>query len=112
MLHDQGLPLHLWVEACNIVVYLQNRSPHHKLGMTTPKEAFSWKRPDVSHFRIFDSSVYCHVTKDSPKKLEPTAELGILVGYTDTPHNYQVYFSTSERKVFCRDLKFDEQKVM
>ena len=22
MLHDQGLPLHLWLEACNTVVYL------------------------------------------------------------------------------------------
>eukprot|EP00253_Pinus_taeda_P008934 PITA_08934 len=28
MLHDQGLPLHLWVEACNIAVYVQNHSPH------------------------------------------------------------------------------------
>jgi len=24
MLHDQGLPLHLWVEACNTIVYVQN----------------------------------------------------------------------------------------
>ena len=22
MLHDQGLPIHLWAEACNIVVYV------------------------------------------------------------------------------------------
>ena len=28
MLHDQGLPLHLWAEACNTTVYVQNRSPH------------------------------------------------------------------------------------
>lgn len=28
MLHDQSLPLRLWVEACNIVVYLQSRIPH------------------------------------------------------------------------------------
>ena len=46
-------------------------------------EAFSEKRPDVSHFRIFGSSFYCHVTKDAWKKLEPTAELGILMGYTN-----------------------------
>ena len=88
MLHDQGLPLHLWAEACNTVVYLKNRSPHHILGMKTPEEAFFGKRPDVSHFRIFSSLVYFHVTKDARKKLELVAELGILVGYTDTPHNY------------------------
>ena len=41
MLHDQGLPLFLWAEACNTAVYLQNRSPHRALGHMTPKEAFS-----------------------------------------------------------------------
>ena len=40
MLHDQGLPLFLWAEACNTVVYLQNRSPHRALGHIIPKEAF------------------------------------------------------------------------
>ena len=54
------------------------------------------------------SSVYFHVTKDAWKKLDPTAELGILVGYTDTPHNYQVFLPTSQRKVVRRDLNFDE----
>eukprot|EP00253_Pinus_taeda_P015776 PITA_15776 len=96
MLHHQSLPLHLWDEVCNTIVYLQNRSPQHILGMKTPMEAFSRKRPDVSHFRIFGSSVYCHVTKDARKKLDSTTELGILVGYTDTPHNYWVYLPTRQ----------------
>ena len=65
MLHDQSLPLHLWAEACNTIVYLQNRSPNRILGMKTPMEAFSGKRLDVSHFRIFGSLAYCHVTKDA-----------------------------------------------
>ena len=108
MLHDQSLPLHLWVEACNIAIYLQNRSPHHILGMKTPVEALSGKRPDVSHFRIFGSLVYCHVTKDSWKKLESTTEFGILVRYTDTPHNYRVFLPTIQRIVVRRDLKFNE----
>ena len=40
MIHDQGLPLFLWVEACNIAVYLQNRSPYKSLGDLTPEEPF------------------------------------------------------------------------
>ena len=80
--------------------------------MKTREEAFSKKRLDVGHFRIFGSLVYFHVTKDAWKKLEPTTELGILVGYTDTPHNYRVYFPTSWRIVVHKDLKFDEQKAM
>ena len=70
MLHDQGLLLHLWEEACNIALFLQNRSPHCILGMSTPEEAFSGKKHDVSYFKIFGSSVYCHVTKDSRKKIK------------------------------------------
>eukprot|EP00253_Pinus_taeda_P012015 PITA_12015 len=91
MLQDQGLSLHLWAEACNTTVYLQNISLHHILGMKKLEEDFSNKRPDVGHFKIFGSSVYFHVTKDARKKLELTTKLGIFVGYTDTPHNYQAH---------------------
>ena len=80
--------------------------------MSTPKEDFTGKKPDVSHFNIFGSSVYCHVTKDARKKLEPTTEVGIFVGYTDTPHNYRVYFSANKMTIVRRDVKFDEEKSM
>ena len=43
MLHDQSLPLHLWAEACNTTVYLQNISLHCILEMKTPMEAYSEK---------------------------------------------------------------------
>eukprot|EP00253_Pinus_taeda_P034486 PITA_34486 len=55
MLHDQGLPLHLWVEACNTTVYVQNHSPHQILDMKTIEEAHFGKRPNVDHFNIFGS---------------------------------------------------------
>ena len=42
------------------------------------------KKPDVSHFKIFGSSFYVHVTKDARKKLEPTIKIEIFVGYTET----------------------------
>ena len=37
MLHDQDLPMHLWVEAARIVVYVQNHTPHRVLENKTPK---------------------------------------------------------------------------
>ena len=99
MLHDQGLPIHLWVEACNTMVYVQNHCPHRVLGMSTPEEAFSGKKPDISHLKIFGSHVYIHVTKDAMKKLELIAEVGIFLGYTETPQNYHVYFPDSRKTV-------------
>eukprot|EP00253_Pinus_taeda_P013116 PITA_13116 len=67
--------------------------------MSTPKEAYSGKKPDISHLRIFGPPVYMHVTKDAREKLEPTVEVGIFVGYTDTPHNYHVYLLDSRKTV-------------
>ena len=63
--------------------------------MSTPEEVFSGKKPDISHLNIFGSPVYIHVTNNARKKLELTAEVGIFVGYTETPHNYRVYFPDS-----------------
>jgi len=80
--------------------------------MKTPEEAYSSKRPNVGHFMIFGSSVYFHVTKDAWKKLELTIYLGTFVGYTDTPHNYRVYFSIKRMTVVHRDVRFDEEKAM
>ena len=99
MLHDQGLPLHLWAEACNIVVYVQNRCPHRILGMSTSEEAYYGKKPNLSHLRIFGANIYMHVMKDARKMLESTVEVGIFVGYTDTLHNYRVYFPDSGKTI-------------
>ena len=99
MLHDQGLPMHLWAEACNTAVYGKNHCPHRVLGMSTPEEAFTGKKPDISHLNIFGSSIYIHVKKDAKKKLEPTVEVGIFLGYTKTPHNYHVYFPDNQMTV-------------
>ena len=104
MLHDQGLPIHLWVESCNTTVYVKNHFPHRVLGMSTPEEVFSGKKPDISHLNIFGSPVYIHVTKDARKKLEMIAEVGIFLGYTETPHNYRVYLLDSWMTVLRQDI--------
>ena len=80
--------------------------------MSTPEEAFSGKKPDISHLKIFGSPVYIHVTKDARKKLESTVEVGVFVGYTETPHNYRVYFPDNRMTVVRWDIKFHEEKAM
>ena len=112
MLHDQGLPMHMWAEACKTKVYVKNHCPHRVLGMSTPQEAFTSKKPDVSNFNIFGSCFYVHVTKDARKKMGPTAKVGIFVGYTETPHKYRVYFPNRKITVVPRDIKFVEEKAM
>ena len=53
------------------------------------------------------------MTKDARKKLEPTTEVGIFLGYIHTPHNYDwLYFPANKMTIFRRDVKFDEDKSM
>ena len=52
------------------------------------------------------------MTKDARKALEPTTEVGIFFWYTDTPHNYRMYFSANMMTIVRRDVKFDEEKAM
>ena len=79
--------------------------------MSTPEEAFTGKKPDVSHFKIFGESIYVHVNKNSRKKLELTVEVGIFFGYINTPHNYRVYFPDSHKTVVRWDINFQEEKA-
>jgi hypothetical protein len=104
MLHDQDLPKFLWAEACNIVVYLLNRSPHRVLGNVTLEEAFTGKKPDISHLRIFGCIVYCHIPAEKRTKLDPIQEKRILVGYNETSIAYRAYIPSTRKTVECRDI--------
>ena len=43
MIHDQDLPMHLWVEAARTTVYVQNRLSHSALGFKTLEEMYTRK---------------------------------------------------------------------
>jgi transposase InsO family protein len=72
LMNNQGLSMYLWGEATMTIIYVQNRSPHHISKDMTPKEAFSGKKPNVEHLRIFGCHVYIHIPRDKRKKLEPS----------------------------------------
>jgi hypothetical protein len=65
MMNDQNISMFLWGEATMIVVYVQNRIPHHILKKMTPEEAFSRKKPSVEHLRIFG----CQSRRKNERKL-------------------------------------------
>jgi hypothetical protein len=111
MLHDQSLPLYLWAEACCTAVYLQNRSPHRILGKMTPEEAFTGRRPDVEHIRIFGCSTFSHVPSERRTKLDPTAQQGILVGYSKVAKAYRIYIPPLRKVVVSRDVRFEEDRA-
>ena len=112
MLFDQGLPLFLWDEVYRTMVYIQNRCRHTALGRKTPEEVFTGTRPDVSNLRIFGNVYYCHIHVDTRKKLDPSREKGLLVGYNETSKAYRVYIFSRKSIIVIRDVQFDEDKAL
>jgi hypothetical protein len=82
MIHDQDLPMVLWVEACNTTVYVQNMSPHKVLEDKNLEEAFFGVKLEIGHFRIFGCPIYIHVPIEKRTKLEPSGEKGLFIGYS------------------------------
>ena len=80
MLHDQDIPMHLWVEVSRTVVYVQNHTPYRVLKNKTHEEVFSDKKPEVNHLRIFGCPVYIHIPKEKRTKLDPSGNKGIFCG--------------------------------
>jgi hypothetical protein len=70
MIHDQDLPMCLWVEATRTTIYVQNQLSHSALGFKTPEEMFSGKKPKVSHLKIYGCPI-CTYSKREEKQARP-----------------------------------------
>ncbi|GJS77850.1 integrase, catalytic region, zinc finger, CCHC-type containing protein [Tanacetum coccineum] len=81
MLIFSKAPMFLWAEAVATACYTQNRSLIHTRHDKTPYELVHNKKPDLTFFRVFGA--LCYPTNDSENlgKLQPTADIGIFVGY-------------------------------
>nr|GEV22462.1 retrotransposon protein, putative, unclassified [Tanacetum cinerariifolium] len=75
------------VTAC----YAQNRSLIHTRHNKTPYELVHNKKPDLTFFRVFGA--LCYPTNDSEDlgKLQPTADIGIFVGFAPSKKVYRIY---------------------
>lgn len=108
MLIDAKLPQQFWAEALSTAVYLRNRSPTKAVDGMTPCEAWTRKKPEVAHLRVFGCEAYAHIPKDERRKLDPKATKCILLGYGEETKGYRLY-DTEKRRVFhSRDVQFNE----
>ena len=108
MIHDQGVLMFLWAEACSIAVYVQNRCPHRRLRDMTLEEAFTGEKPEIGHLRIFRCPVYVHVPRERRTKLDPSSRKGVFVDYGKSAKAYRIYIPGQRKIELSRDVTFEE----
>nr|GEZ98111.1 retrovirus-related Pol polyprotein from transposon TNT 1-94 [Tanacetum cinerariifolium] len=98
----------LWAEAVATTCYTQNRSLIHTRHHKTPYEMVHNKKPDLIFFRVFGA--LCYPTNDSKdlRKLKPTADIGIFVGYAPSRKGYRIYNKRTRRIIETIHVQFDE----
>jgi hypothetical protein len=112
MIHDQDLPMCLWAEATMAVVYVKNQLSHSALGLKTPEEMFTGKKPEVSHLKIFGCPVFIHIPKENRNKLDASGKKGIFVGYYEVSKDFRIYKLGHHHIDINRDVTFDEDVTL
>src|ERR1700728_517534 len=106
VLINAGLPLFLFAEAVNYIVYTKNHNSTSALNTTPYKVRFN-KKPDISRLCPFGCKAYVYNHSPNHKKLSPHAFEGIFVGYADSQKAYRIYIP-EKRTVICSvHVRFD-----
>jgi hypothetical protein len=107
MLLEKNLPQTLWAEAISHAVYIRNRSPTRALPAMTPIEAWTGKKPDLSHLREFGSDVYI-LDEGDPGKTEPKANKMTFIGFEDGSKSIRYYDARTRKILVSRNFTFPQ----
>ncbi|KAH9659148.1 hypothetical protein KPL70_023755 [Citrus sinensis] len=109
MLKSKRLPKEFWAKAVACAVYLSNRSSTRSVWGKTPQEAWSGRKPGITHLRVFGSIAHVHVPDESRAKMDDKSEKFIFIGYDNNSKGYKLYNPNNRKIVISRDVIFDEK---
>lgn len=92
-------------------MHILNHAPTKSIKDKSPYEAWTSKKPDISHFCVFGCVAYADVPDDLRKKLDNKSENCIFVGYIEQSKAYRLYNPITEKFIISRDVKFQEDKA-
>lgn len=110
MLHSSKLglsKLELWAEAC--AVYLLNRVLCSAMETMTPYEGWHGRKSNLTHLRIFGSTIHMHIPKDERSKLDSKNLKCRFVGYCETQKVFRLFDPLSKKVKISRDVIFREE---
>jgi transposase InsO family protein len=111
MIHAQRLKLSFWAEAVTNAVYIRNRCPTRALVTVTPQEAWSGRKPCISHMRVFGCIAYAKVPDAKRGKLDAKGTKCLFLGYCEGTKAYRLMCVESRKIIRSRDVVFDEDST-
>eukprot|EP01018_Ginkgo_biloba_P001301 Gb_29290 [translate_table: standard] len=106
MLKGKNLHHSFWAEVVHTTMYVMNQSPTKAVRNIIPEEAWSSRKPQVKHLRVYGSVAYVHILKEKRHKLEEKSLKCIFVGYSDVSKAYKLWDPEAKRVVISRDVIF------
>jgi hypothetical protein len=91
-----------------MAVYIKNRCPTKVLDSKTPQEAWSGRKPDVSHLRVFGCKAFAHVPKEKRTKLESKSMPCVFLGYYEGTKAYRLMCVKTKKIIKSRNVVFIE----
>jgi hypothetical protein len=108
MLQNRCVPNKFWAEAVFTAIYLLNKSPTMAMKQKTPKEAWSERKPKVSHLKVFGSTAYIWIPNEKRTKLDPKRKKMTITRYNNNHKAYKLVDVDTNKVSFSRDVLDEE----
>ena len=110
LLKSMQVPTNLWGEAVRHAVYLLNRLPTKVLGDCTPYQAWTGKRPQLEHLRVFGCIAHVKIVGSHLKKLDDRSQVMVYLGVEDGSKAHRFLDPACGKIRVSRDVVFEEEK--
>lgn len=108
VLADTGLPLFLWAEVANYIVYMRNRHTTCALANLISYQQHFSIIPDLSHLHHFGCATYVYDNSKTHSKLDPRGKPTVFVGYLSTQKAWHFYLPEKQVIHVTMHVKFND----
>ena len=109
---DSGVGGDFWAEAIATAAYLRNRYPTKALKSVITYEAWTKRKPDLRHLKIFGCKALVIIPAAFRMKLDSKSKECIFVGYSDNTKGYRLVDPVIKKSQIARDVVFSETQFM
>lgn len=108
-MYRKNIPKSYWAKVVNIACYLLNRSSTKAIEWLTLEEAWSRRKPDISHLKIFRSQAFVHIPDKKRTNLDLESLECIIVGYNESLKTYKCIYPKTNKVYVSQDVVFNEE---